>query len=133
MRRSARFSTFLLILTNLLVLACASTRGDWELLGRKDVSFLGVDRDTLHVGRSQGRFRELKIMVEGAPVEMYDINVVFGDGSSFRPETRLHFEPGMESRTIDLPGSNRIIRRIDFVYRKTSGLFRKATVTVYGR
>jgi hypothetical protein len=118
----------------LLLVSCASRGGaDWELLGRKNVSFLGVDRDTLHVGRSQGRFRELKIMVEGAPVEMYDINIVFGDGSSFRPETRLHFAPGTESRTIDLPGSNRIIRKIDFVYRKTSGLFRQATVSVYGR
>ena len=37
------------------------------------------------------------------------------------------------SRTIDLPGRGRIIRKIDFVYRKTSGLFRQATVSVYGR
>jgi hypothetical protein len=37
------------------------------------------------------------------------------------------------SRSIDLPGGKRVIRKIDFVYRKTSGLFRQATVSVYGR
>lgn len=124
-----------LVAVTLLVGACASRgRTDWELLGQKSVSFLGVvDRDTLDVGRSQGRFRELKIVVEGAPVEMYDIDVVFGDGSSFHPETRLNFAPNTVSRTIDLPGRDRVIRKINFVYRKTSGVFRQATVSVYGR
>jgi hypothetical protein len=116
-----------------LSVSCAS-RGDagWELLGRKDVSFL-VDHDTLDVGRSEGRFRELKIVVDGAPVEIRDIRVTFGDGETFHPATRLEFRPGSESRAIDLPGGNRVIRKIDFVYRKTSGIFRTATVSVYGR
>jgi hypothetical protein len=129
MRTITRLS--LLLATSLLV-ACASSRGDWELLGRKEVSFL-VERDTIDVGRSEGRFRALKIVVEGAPVEMRDIRVTFGDGSTFHPETRLNFAENSVSRSIDLPGGNRIIRKIDFLYRKTSGLFRQATVTVYGR
>ncbi len=117
----------------LLASACVSVRGgDWELLGRKEVSFL-VERDTIDVGRSEGRFRALKLVVEGAPVEMRDIRVTFGDSSTFHPETRLMFAANSVSRTIDLPGGARIIRKIDFVYRKTSGLFRQATVSVYGR
>jgi hypothetical protein len=128
-RTIARFA--LLVATSLLI-ACASTSGDWELLGRKEVSFI-VERDTIEVGRSEGRFRQLRIVVEGAPVEMRDIGVTFGDGSTVHPETRLEFQPGSESRAIDLPGRDRFIRRIDFVYRKTSGIFRQATVSVYGR
>jgi len=116
-----------------LAAACASRGGGgWEFLGQKDVSFL-VDHDTLDVGRAEGRFRELKIVVDGAPVEIRDIRVTFGDGETFHPATRLEFGPGSESRAIDLPGGNRVIRKIDFVYRKTSGIFRKATVSVYGR
>ena len=117
-----------------LLASCVSVGGGggWELLGRKDVSFL-VDRDTVDVGRAEGRFRELKFVVEGAPVEMYDIRVTFGDGETFHPATRLEFAPNSVSRTIDLPGRGRIIRKIDFVYRKTSGLFRQDTVSVYGR
>jgi len=117
----------------LLFVSCATRRGgDWELLGTKSVSFL-VDHDTLDVGRSQGSFRQLKFVVEGAPVEMYDIRVVFGNGTDFRPETRLYFAPDTQTRAIDLPGGDRFIRKIDFVYRKTSGIFRQATVSVYGR
>ena len=116
-----------------LAAACASTGGgDWELLGRKEVSFI-AERDTIEVGRAEGRFHALKLVVEGAPVEMRDIRVTFGDGSTFHPETRLVFAPNSVSRTIDLPGRGRIIRKIDFLYRKTSGIFRVATVTVYGR
>jgi hypothetical protein len=123
----------LFAVTSLLVSCVSGRGGDWELLGQKSVSFLGVDRDTLDVGRSQGRFRELKFVVEGAPVEMYDIRVTFGDGETFHPATRLEFAPNSVSRTIDLPGGARVIRKIDFVYRKTAGLFRQATVSVYGR
>ena len=115
-----------------LAVACVSTRDDWELLGRKDVSFL-VERDTIDVGRSEGRFRVLKFVVEGAPVEMRDIRVTFGDGSTFHPETQLRFAENSVSRTVDLPGRRRVIRKIDFVYRKTSDIFRRATVSVYAR
>jgi hypothetical protein len=132
MRRATRFLP--VFVAAALLAGCASSRYDWELLGRKEVSLLGnVDRDSIHVGRSQGRFRELRVVVEGAPVEMYDMEVIFGDGSSFRPETRLFFAPNTESRTINLPGRDRVIRRIDFVYRKSSGLFQRARVSVYGR
>lgn len=129
MRKAIRF---LPTLAFALAVACASTRADWELLGRKDVSFL-VESDTIDVGRSEGRFNALKIVVDGAPVEIRDIRVTFGDGSTFHPETRLTFAPGSESRSIDLPGRGRVIRKIDFVYRKTSGIFRQATVSVYAR
>jgi len=131
MRKTMRFIPA--ILTLAIASACVSTGGgDWELLGRKEVSFI-VERDTIEVGRAEGRFHALKLVVEGAPVEMRDIRVTFGDGSTFHPETRLNFAENSVSRTIDLPGRGRVIRRIDFLYRKTSGIFRVATVTVYGR
>jgi hypothetical protein len=131
MKKEIRFIPAILALG--IAAACVSTgRGDWELLGQKEVSFI-VERDTIEVGRAEGRFHALKLVVEGAPVEMRDIRVTFGDGSTFHPETRLNFAPNSVSRTIDLPGRGRVIRKIDFLYRKTSGIFRVATVTVYGR
>ena len=131
MKKAIRFIPAILALG--IAAACVSTGGgDWELLGRKEVSFI-VERDTIEVGRAEGRFHALKLVVEGAPVEMRDIRVTFGDGSTFHPETRLNFAPNSVSRTIDLPGRERVIRKIDFLYRKTSGIFRVATVTVYGR
>ena len=129
MRTAARFLSFLLVGA---AIACAGSRSDWQLLGRKTVSFL-VERDTIDVDRREGRFRQIMFVVEGAPVEMRDVRVTFDDGYSFHPETRLEFGRDTRSRAIDLPGRDRYIRKIDFVYRKTSGIFRRATVSVYGR
>lgn len=106
-------------------------QSEWELLGTRQVNFRG-DKDVISVTRREGTFRAIKIEVEGGSLDMHDIRVVFGDGSSFSPETRVEFREGSWSRTIDLPGTARIIRSIEFNYR--SELKRgRATVRVYGR
>ena len=103
--------------------------GDWELLGSRRVSF-AAEKDVI-TATHQGRFRAIKIEVEGGNLDMYNIRVVFGDGATFSPETRVEFREGSWSRTIDLPGGARVIRRIEFWYR--SELKRgRAFVRVYG-
>jgi hypothetical protein len=104
---------------------------DWELLGTRRVSF-AADRDVIQVGAREGRFDAIKIEVEGGDIEMYDVRVVFTDGETWSPTTRLRFRAGSWSRTIDLPGRARAIRRIEFFYR--SAVRRGgATVRVFGR
>jgi hypothetical protein len=61
------------------------------------------------------------IVVENAPVEVFDMVVTFGDGERFEPKTRLVFGPDSTSRMIDLPGHNRVIRRVDFRYGNLAG------------
>ena len=123
-----------LILTALLVnCATGAPRGSrgWEFLGKRDVDFR-VDHDSIEVGRAEGRFSELRFVVQGGNVEMYDVKVVLGDGDAFSPGTRLVFERG-EGRIIRLPGEHRIVRRVEFVYRSLRGRGRHATVTLFGR
>lgn len=127
------------MLAALLLAACAPARaaqpapqlrGDWELLGTRRVSF-AAEKDVIGASH-QGRFRAIKIEVEGGNLDMYNIRVVFGNGEAFSPETRVEFRQGSWSRTIDLPGDARVIRRIEFWYR--SELKRgRAVVRVYGR
>jgi hypothetical protein len=79
----------------------------------------------------EGTFRAIKVEVNGGNLEMYNIRVVFGDGEAFSPETRLAFREGSWSRTIDLPGDARVIRKVEFLYR--SELRRgRATIRLYG-
>ncbi len=129
---------FALLAAALILTGCAPhasagpvpVRGDWELLGTRRVSF-AAEKDVIGA-KHQGRFRAIKLEVEGGNLDMYNIRVVFGDGESFSPETRVEFREGSWSRTIDLPGGARVIRRIEFWYR--SELRRgRATVRVYGR
>lgn len=52
---------------------------------------------------------------------MFNMRVVFGDGESFSPPTRMIFGRESSSRVIDLPGDARIIRRVEFSYGNLRG------------
>jgi len=104
----------------------------WEMLGRQEVDFKN-DHDRIDVGRKEGRFKQLEIRVEGAPVEINKMVVTFGNNETFSPELRHRFEEKSTSRVIDLPGDRRTIKRIDFNYRSINRREGKATVAVYAR
>lgn len=128
-----------LVLMMGLLAACVTAGGGryeggrgWELLGQREAD-LRVDRDRIEVGRREGSFRELRIAVRGAPVEIYNMVVTFSDGHTFTPNLRHRFEENSTSREIDLPGDRRVIRSVDFAYRSLSRREGRATVMLYGR
>jgi hypothetical protein len=104
----------------------------WEMLGRQQVDFKS-DHDRINVGRKEGRFKQLQIRVQGAPVEMEKLVVTFDNDEKFSPELRHRFDEKSKSRNIDLPGNRRAIKRIDFNYRSVDRRQGKATVEVYAR
>ncbi|MCC6575550.1 MAG: hypothetical protein IT462_17360 [Planctomycetes bacterium] len=106
----------------------------WEKLGetRVDGSRRRSDRDTIYVGRSEGRFSSMMIKVEDADIELYDVVVTFANGETFSPELRRYFEAGQRSRSIDLPGRRRAIQKVDFSFRNTNRHGR-ATVELWAR
>jgi hypothetical protein len=104
----------------------------WELLGRQQVDYKR-DRDSIDVGRREGRFKQLQIRVEGAPVEIRNMVVTFGNDETFSPNLRHRFDENSRSRTIDLPGERRTIKRIDFNYSSPERREGRGTVEVYGR
>jgi hypothetical protein len=106
--------------------------GGWELLGQGEADFK-KDRDRINVGRREGNFRELRVVVRGAPVEIYDMVVTFADGRTFSPNMRHRFEENSSTREIDLPGDRRAIRYVDFAYRSPNRREGRATVMLYGR
>jgi hypothetical protein len=114
-----------------LVAAPRGASAQWEPLGARRVSF-AVDHDAIPVGGREGLFNAVRVDVDGGDLEMYNIKITFGDGETFSPETRVLFREGSRSRTIDLPGAARVIRRIDFTYRSTLRRGR-ATVRAFGR
>jgi hypothetical protein len=96
----------------------ASTR--WEKLGERKVHGK-ADRDVIAVGRQDGTFATIKLVVEHSALEMWDVKVTFGDGEVFSPSTRLAFGKNSTSREIDLPGQRRVIKRVDFKYGNLPG------------
>jgi hypothetical protein len=104
---------------------------DWVRLGERSVDG-ARDRDVISVGRREGAFRKLMIAVERNPIELHHLKVNFGDGSSYTPETRLVFGANSRSGVIDLPGSERVIRSVEFSYGNLPGSGR-AEVELWGR
>jgi hypothetical protein len=115
-----------------LITADARSATGWERLGARDVDF-GGDRDSIEVGRSEGRFRQIQIRVKDAPVEISNVVITFGNDQKFSPEVRERFAEGSGSRVIDLPGERRTIKRIDFRYRSLKKREGKGHVEVYAR
>jgi len=103
----------------------------WELLGQRNVDFK-ADRDTIEVGRNEGRFQKIRVVVRGAPIQLRDMKVIFIDDSVFDPVSRDRILREDSAYVFDLPGHRRVIKRITFLYRSIDRREGKATVLVYG-
>jgi hypothetical protein len=128
---SKLIAVFVLVLMTGAAMA-ASSPARWERLGQREVDFRN-DRDRIDVGRSEGRFRQLQIRVKNAPIEISDMVITFGNDQTFKPNLRHRFNEGSGTRTIDLPGERRSIKRIDFNYKSINRREGKGTVEVLGR
>lgn len=104
---------------------------DWDKLGERWVQG-AVDRDVIAVKKAGKRkFVAIAIVVEHSALEMFDVVVHFGDGTSFSPPTRMVFGQNSASRVIDLPGGARHIKRVEFRYGNLPG-GGKAQVELWG-
>ncbi|MDX2093229.1 MAG: hypothetical protein SFX73_35630 [Kofleriaceae bacterium] len=103
----------------------------WTTLGSQSVNGR-ADRDTIVVGRYEGKFDELSIVVTDSDLQLEDFTVVFEGGERWSPKLKHMFREGDRSRVLDLPGKNRRIEKIEVFYKNTPG-GGKATFTVYGR
>lgn len=102
----------------------------WVKLGERAVNGR-IDRDTIAVGRHEGKFTKLTLVVEKSDLELLEFEVVFANGQKFNPPARHYFRENSRSRVIDLPGDERVIKQINLKYRNIPG-GGNATVEVWG-
>jgi hypothetical protein len=107
-------------------------RDRWTDLGCRQVSFVGRDRDTIQVGRREGRFRAIRLTARGNDVEMLDLKVVYANGVPDDIQVRSVIRAGDRTRPLDLRGGDRSIRQIDMVYRSRPNFRGQATVCAEG-
>jgi hypothetical protein len=104
----------------------------WTLLGTQEVAGKR-DRDTITVGKAEGKFDKIAIVVTDSDVELKDVTVMFANGDKWSPGGLKHtFKEGQRSRAIDLPGNDRAIAKIDLLYANTPGGGR-AKVSIYAK
>jgi len=98
----------------------ADYRGDWNKLGERWIDGTR-DRDVIPIGARADAYRRIMIVVENSALEMQDVVVRFDDGSAFSPPTRHVFAANTRSHVIDLPGTRRNIRSVEFRYGNLPG------------
>jgi hypothetical protein len=102
------------------------------MLGERTVNGRGrLDRDVIQVGRYEGRFSKLTLVVQDSDLELVDFVVTFANGENWAPRVAHYFRESQRTRVIDLPGDTRVIRKIDLSYRNLAG-GGKASVQVWG-
>lgn len=132
MKPSSIFAIVVSIFLFTGIAGAAQRGGDWQLLGEQEVNF-NTDRDRFDVRRRAGPFRELRVEVRDAPIEIREMVVTFGDGQTFRPNIHARFREGHGSHVIDLPGKRRSVDGVEFVYRSINPRKGRGRVLLYGR
>lgn len=108
------------------------TSGRWVYLGHTNVDGR-VDRDRIHVGRDRGRFQNIKIRVDRAPIDFHRVVVHYANGRSEEVDVRRRIPAGGQTRAIDLRGDERSIDSVEFFYSKGRwGYGREPRVRLYG-
>lgn len=106
-------------------------REQWELLGEQAVGF-GVDRDVIRVGRREGFFSRIALEVRDNDVEILDLKVFFNRGAPQDVRVRQVIRRGERTRPIDLIGRDRLIDRVEIVYRSNPNVRGRAKVALFG-
>ena len=104
----------------------------WVQLGCQQVSFRGRDRDSIRVGRKEGRFKAIRLAARGNDVEVLDLNLIYGNGNPDDIRVQRVIRSGDRTDPLDLQGRDRSIDRIEMVYRKRPDFSGRATVCAEG-
>lgn len=103
----------------------------WVELGCRSVGFR-VDRDVIKVGRFDGAFRKIRLRVIGNKIEVFDLQVVYGNGGRDDIRVRAIIADGGMTKPLDLRGDRRAIQRIEMIYRSQPNFKGTAAVCVDG-
>ena len=118
--------------------AHAQRRGadQWVKLGDQSVGF-GVDRDVIRLGREDGRFKAIKLLVKRNDIFVLDVKATYRSGESQDLVVRQPIRAGGETPVLQLApsprgDSGRVIQQIELVYKNRPGFGGQAIVEVWG-
>src|SRR5579883_3244196 len=96
----------------------AAQAHEWERLGERHVAFIN-DHDSIVVGRREGKFKRLRLLVRGNDIELNSIKVKFANGDVEDVRFNERIRAGGESPVIDLRTpwrDGRFIREVELHY-----------------
>ncbi len=108
-----------------------SDKTGWHEIGETNVSFKN-EKDELAI-MGANRYAKLKFKVTEAGIIIESMMLTYGDGTKQDIPVKSTFKEGEESRIIDIPGAEKDITRIAFVYHTIPNQQKeKAHVEIFG-
>ena len=133
MRMIMRVTAMFAVVAGLpLVATPTQAQPGWVELGCQRVNF-GIDRDVVRVGRRDGAFRAIRLRARGNTVHMLDVKVVYGNGAADDISVRANIPAGGSTGPKDLRGGDRVIDRVELVYRTQPNFRGEGVICVDGR
>jgi hypothetical protein len=128
------FRTLVVALMVTLCSAGASYAREWVRLGDRHVGFI-TDHDSIQVGRHDGKFKRLKLVVRRNDIKLNSIKVIFGNGQvedvAFDRQLRDGGEAVIDLRTGWHEG--RFIREVELHYRSRPDFRGEAIAELWGQ
>jgi hypothetical protein len=128
------FRILAIALTAVFFSTGASYAADWVRLGDRHVGFLN-DHDSIHVGRRDGRFKRLKLVIRGNDIRLNSIKIFFGNGEVEDVIFDRHIPAGGDAviglRTAWHEG--RFIRDVELHYRSRPDFRGEAVAELWGQ
>lgn len=105
----------------------------WVQLGTRTVEFRG-ETDVIPIGRSEGRFRNIALVVRRGEVYVHGVRVRFANGEIQNINIRERYSAGGRTGPLDLEGDARVVDSVELLYRAVEGGHRggPALVEVWG-
>jgi len=103
----------------------------WVRLGCQTVGF-HIDRDVIRVGSQSGTFRAIRLRVANNAIHLLDLKVVYGNGAPDDIPVRAEIRAGGQTGALDLRGRDRVIQRIEMIYRSRPSFRGNAIVCAEG-
>ncbi len=112
----------------------ASYAGEWVRLGDRNVGFIN-DHDTIHVGRHDGQFKRLKLIVHRNDIKLNSVKVFYANGEVEDVAFDRPIHDGGEA-VIDLPHGwheGRYIRDVELHYHSRPDFRGEAVAELWGQ
>ena len=102
---------------------------DWTPLGERILNYRNTE-EYIAV-KAEGSYKQIKLQVKNAPLEIMTVKIAFKDGTSFDATLDKYIGPGGFTKEIELPAA-KSIEKVTFTYKKVSGSSQLATVRLMG-
>ena len=104
---------------------------DWKVLGDAQIEKKGGTAE-IKVGGEEGLVKRIKFEVRGTDVAFKKVTITYENGDPEQVDIRDKVRRGGKSRTMDLKGGNRVIKKVLIAFKLDKEADRDARIVLMG-